>query len=216
VWIAKPAGDRALTEMASAASATLAISLGILATTGLWDQHNQVLYVPATLVAICLSPFLNAVFYQGRGVVGLALVVCVALLFGGIKNPKHYPFDVANQISRLGSLSPAAQRVLAVGVSGSYARLGGNNDDQGHAFGLENWTLVCPRFHQYPFESEQILDKVLACASSAPTLVVAEDLASSEGSPIWNRFVRNVEDLLSSSYSCDAKTGLRICRRIAQ
>ena len=125
-------------------------------------------------------------------------------------------FNLKERISLLGSLSPEAQRLLATGSSGSYARLGRGFDDQGHAFGLRRWNLVCPRFHQYLSDSERDLAEVLACASSVPMLIVAESLSPMKGEPIWNHFVGNVEDLIRSSYACDATTGLRVCKRTHQ
>jgi hypothetical protein len=148
----------------------------------------------------------------------MSLVVCVALLLGGGGNPERYIRsirDAPNKISRLSSLSQEAQRLLAIGESGSYARLGGN-DDEGHAFGLRKWSLVCPKFHQYLFDAEQVLDKVFACASSAQTLIVEKSFAVAEGWPIWDRFVTRMEGSLQANYSCDAKNGLRICRRIVK
>jgi hypothetical protein len=218
VLTARLANTRAVIAITSTAFVTLAVSLGILMTIGLWEQHDEILCVPATLAAISVSPLLGLVLCRGRGVAGMSVVVCVALLLGGGRDPDHYIRsirDAPKKISRLSSLSPEAERLLAIGESGSYARLGGN-DDGGHAFGLRKWSLVCPKFHQYPFDAEQILDKVLACASSAQTLIVEKSFAPEEGWPIWNRFVTRMEGSLKANYSCDAKNGLRICRRIVE
>ena len=112
----------------------------------------------------------------------------------------------------LGELSPAAHRVLSIGGSGTYARLG-TNDDSGAAVGLSNWRLACPRFHQYPFQSATLLNEVFKCSSSAPVLIIAESLAPRTGWPSWNEFVVKVEDLAAHEYSCDANSGLRVCTR---
>jgi hypothetical protein len=113
----------------------------------------------------------------------------------------------------LDAIPPAAKRLLRIGATGAGARLG-QNDDYGHAFGLNNWKLVCPRIDQYSFQSAKILNEVLSCASSAPTLIVTESFVHKEGRPIWNQFIDNGEILLRSSYSCDAESGLRICSRV--
>jgi hypothetical protein len=111
------------------------------------------------------------------------------------------------------SLSPAAERLLALGDSGAYARVG-ISDDLGHAIGLKGWQLACPRFHQYPFLPKEVLDGVRDCASKAPVLILAASFTAKEQAPPqWNEFVGEIENLVSG-YRCDAATGLRICRRI--
>ena len=127
----------------------------------------------------------------------------------------------------LGELSPEAQRLLTIAGSGTYARFG-LNDDMGHAIGLRHWKLACPRFHQYTFELAALLNEAFECASKAPVLVISANLkplsdaalsawaVSARLSPdawlSWNEFVARVEHL-SESYSCDASSGLRVCRR---
>lgn len=183
----------------------------------MWNHHNQILYVPAALVAISLAPRLVTALNQSKAVLAVLLVVCFSLLLGGVTNLEAYtgnPFHTwADKISALSSVSPETRRLLAQDASGSYARLG-KNDDEGHAAGLDKWTLVCPKFHQYPFDSQESLDRVLACIPSASTLIVENSLAKEEGWPAWNVFVGKVEELISSSYQCDAKVGLRICSRL--
>ena len=102
---------------------------------------------------------------------------------------------------------------MALGASGSYARFG-LNDENGGARGLGGWKLACPRFQQYPFESADLLDGVLACGSTAPVLIVAASLAPRPGRPDWNAFVAAVERRLAQDYSCEADLGVRLCKRL--
>jgi hypothetical protein len=212
VYLTNP--DRALRIAIATTGITLALALVILTTTGMWPHHNQVLYLPAVLSAICLSSLLGASLY-GNSIPTLLLVVSVSLLLGGTTDLAPYTNDpvemVRLEVSLLDAPPTESRRLLAIGTSGSYARLG-QNDDEGHAIGLSNWKLACPEFNQYPFEPAQNLNKVLDCVRSVPTLIVARSLAEEPGRPIWNDFVADVEDLLRSSYHCDAATGLRICQ----
>ncbi len=115
-------------------------------------------------------------------------------------------------MSALQSQSPETQRLLALGQSGSYARLG-TNDDGGHAAGLRHWKLQCPKFHQYAFQPDRVLNETFACASTSPVLLIANSFQTEDGRPAWNEYVAKVEHLLSTSYDCDASSGLRVCKR---
>jgi hypothetical protein len=112
----------------------------------------------------------------------------------------------------MSTLPPEARQVLAVGDSGTYARLG-QNDDLGHAIGLRNWHLACPRFHQYPFLPKELLDEVRDCASKTPVLILSAALKTRDTGPAeWNEFVTDIESLVKS-YHCDDVSGVRVCRR---
>ena len=195
---------------------SLLVALATLAVVGMWPHHNQVLYISSVLAVLCLSPLFDLRFTVAPFLT-LFLVVAIALLLGGAPTPGRYidAFKrMPNNISALRKLSPEAQRLLASGPPGMYARLG-TNTDQGHAFGLKEWKLACARFHQYKFESISQLMSVLDCASTARTVIVSESLVSDlRFPPGWNEFVGKVESLLATDYSCDAREGLRICKRI--
>jgi hypothetical protein len=93
-----------------------------------------------------------------------------------------------------------------------YARLG-KNDDGGHAIGLARWKLGCARFHQYPFDTNDNLKKVLDCAAGVETILVTPSFAPEQDQPAWNRFVAQGEALLSSGFRCERRDGFRVCRR---
>jgi hypothetical protein len=207
---------RLVVSLITASVASFVVAAIVLALTGLWDQHNQILYIPSVLIAICVSAMVESGFRSARPILLFCLSVNLAFLLGGSPGPGRYlhkPMDIIASVRMLDAIPPAAKRLLRIGSTGAYARLG-PNDDYGHAFGLNNWKLVCPRFHQYSFQSAKILNEVLSCAASAPTLIVTESFAHEEGRPIWNQFIDNGETLLRSSYSCDAESGLRICTRV--
>jgi hypothetical protein len=218
----QPNFNRIEVGISAAAILTFLGSLAVLAMTGLWDQHRQIIYIATILIVISLTPLLDASSKIAR-LWTLALVCLIGL---GIDPSSLKLYRVA--ISRfrasyasLAQLSPETRRLLAISNSGAYARFG-TNDDMGHAVGLAHWKLVCPEFHQYPFEPAVRLEKVFECASRAPTLIISPNIVP-QGAPqwtwmpqidwaAWNEFVTKVEQL-AKTYSCDASSGLRICTR---
>ena len=204
--------------IANAGVWTLFASLFVLAVTGLWPQHNQILYIPAIFAMLGLGAFLDTAYGRAR-LAALGFVVLMAYLLAGIPGPKSYVAHLADftrAYSSLSALPPESSRLLSSGPAGTYARIG-RNDDLGHAFGTGAWKLQCARFHQYEFESEALLAKVFDCASRAPTLLIGTNFRPDFGAHArapWNGFVARVERLVSESYACDARSGLRICKRL--
>jgi hypothetical protein len=193
---------------------TTASALAVLMVTGMWDHHNQILYIPAIFAALCLAPLFDIIRNQSIFLT-LSLLIMVALLLGGA-GPIRYGSAFKNlpaSVAALRTLSPETQRLLVSGPAGIYARLGGN-DDRGHAFGVGQWRLACARFHQYEFQSAEILTNTLECVSTVPTLIVGESFEAGRDTwPAWREFVAKAEDLLATDYLCDANGGLRICQR---
>jgi hypothetical protein len=103
----------------------------------------------------------------------LTVIVCDCVLGGPVTLNRYLSSikNVRSTLAQMSTLPPEARQVLAVGDSGTYARLG-QNDDLGHAIGLRNWHLACPRFHQYPFLPKELLDEVRDCASKATVLIL--------------------------------------------
>lgn len=209
----RPAENRNRMAICAAGVATLAGSLAVLSVTGLWPQHRQLVYIPTILVLLSLTPILDVAAAVGR-LRTLAAILLIGLAMAGTQALSAY-VDAIHSFRRsyaeLNAQSPEARRLLAIGSAGAYARFG-QYDDRGGAVGLGNWKLACPRFHQYPFETADVLAKVFACASTAPVLIVAESLTPQSDWPAWNAFVADVEHLVQD-YSCDADSGLRICTR---
>jgi hypothetical protein len=149
-------------------------------------------------------------------------LILSGFLLGGIPIVLPYMANLkgfGEILANVRELSPEARRILAVGDSGTYARLG-QNDDLGHAVGLGNWKLACPLFHQYPFLPKAILDDALNCASKTPVLILAASLRQetvfqwneSFSMTQWNDFVSRAESL-AKEFDCDSASGLRVCKR---
>jgi len=188
--------ERPMAGAIIAASLALVAAVVILGLTGLWDHHDKILYVPAILPAVCCSPFLETALAGSRAIFGLGLVLSQAFLLGGstgVASISRTPLaDWRVKMSALTSPSPETRRLLALGPSGSYARLG-TNDDLGHAAGLRHWKLLCPKFHQYAFQPGQVLDETFACASTSPVLLIANSFRTEGGRSVWNEYVAKVE-----------------------
>jgi hypothetical protein len=189
-------------------------SLIVLSITGLWEQHRHILYIPAIVALLGVTSLLDVSAKIAR-LRTLALVFLIGYLMAGTLALKDYIKSILTfreSYAALNELSPEARGLLAIASSGTYARFG-RNDDLGHAVGLGNWKLACPRFHQYTFEPTALLDDVFKCASASPTLIIAASMSPKPDWPSWNEFVVRV-DRLTEGYSCDASSGLRICTRV--
>jgi hypothetical protein len=211
------AGDA---KLAVAALAALVAAMLVLAMTGIWHHHNQLLYIPA-VIAICCLGRLIAHSINLAPMPAITACLCVALLLGGAPAPlstldglrnswQQFPVAYAS----LSAPAPGGRTLLKAGPTGRYARLGENYDDMGFALGIDGWRLACPRFHQYFFQTEAVLASVLDCIDGVPTLLIAESLQVSNAPGVtedWKQFVARVEDKLSREYVCDAPAGLRVC-----
>jgi len=200
--------------MALVSFAILPVSLGILAITGLWEHHVQILYIPTLISIVAVAPLFELAARKAPVLTLLTVILCACIL-GGPVTMNRYLSSIKNfrsTLAQMSTLPPEARQVLAVGDSGTYARLG-QNDDLGHAIGLRNWHLACPRFHQYPFLPKELLDEVRDCASKTPVLILSAALKARDTGPAeWNEFVTDIESLVKS-YHCDDVSGVRVCRR---
>ncbi len=197
--------------------AALGATFFALALTGLWVHHNQLLYSPAVLAAVILSKYLDMASERARLSV-LVVSLCMAYMLGGAFPLRAHLTSIAEMrknLAELEAVPPETARLLAVAPSGNYARIG-RYDDRGHAIGLENWKLLCPRFHQGQHEPAAILQRSLDCAAKAPVLLIGNDFMVTEEHaiwPQWRSFVDRVEKMLAADYACDAPSGLRVCIR---
>ena len=71
--------------------------------------------------------------------------------------------------------------------------------------------LVCPRFHQYPFDTEQDLRGFLACFPQADALIVSDTLRPESGQTAWNAYIADVRELVATGYDCVETTGSQVC-----
>jgi hypothetical protein len=185
----------------------------VLATTGLWRQHLQILSIPAILsiaaVLVCGSKFSLPL--------RLAAAIILSWVLSGAPSPAHYS-EAASRLAihwkQLNATPQDAAAIMANSTPSTYARLG-KNDDNGHAIGLSKWKLGCARFHQYPFDTNRNLKSTLDCAARVDTILVAPSFAPERDQPDWNRFVSEGERLLASAFHCQRRNGFRVCRRIS-
>ena len=194
-----------------AAITSVCASAAVLATTGLWRQHLQILSVPAILsVSAVLASDMKS-----RTGPRLAIAILLSWILSGGGAPSRYAEAATRFGDRWKALNAVPQdtRAMVVGSRPStYARLG-KNDDFGHAIGLARWKLGCARFHQYPFDTNENLKNTLDCAAGVETILVTPSFAPEQDQPDWNRFVAAGEKLLSSGFHCERRGIFRVCRR---
>ena len=198
---------------------SLAAALAVVAATGLGPLHSQVLQVPAVSAACVVAVLLTR---EGSGAVRSAVVVLASMAIGyllaGAAPMSLYASSASffrGEIGVLLQTPPESAAIQALSGTGAYARLGSVYDD-GHAKGLSEWDLACPRFHQYYFQSRELLDDVLDCALRAPVVLVSDSFAPQPPvvvAPAWDAFVARGEEGLARGYDCRAFDGFRLCER---
>lgn len=209
-----PVERRGLVLWACAGSALVGAFV-VLGLTGLWDHHGQVLYVPAILVGVGavhrFQPSFNV-----RSILPVAALVGLAVVLSGPSAPLRYGGAALvtgpRALAALNDVSAEARAVLSVAPSGTYARLGANDDD-GHAYGLRDWKLVCPRFQQYAFDGAEVLKSVAECLPKADVVLVSPAAGPKVGDSTWNAYWAEVESTLQEGYVCEARQEERICAR---
>ena len=193
---------------------SVAYSLLVIATTGLWGHHGLVLLIPAILSLVMFVRELPQKLGELPNRAIPALILGVWIL-AGMPAPAGYltPFVYA-RANLNAHLNPGdeAQAILSTGAATSYMRVG-NARDAGHAFGLRKWTLACPRIFQEVWESKEILDSTLACLPSANVILVSHEVAPIESYLAWSDYVAGVNRLLSHGYSCRETPAGRVCRK---
>ncbi len=207
-------GARSIDPLLLTAAIAFCASVAVLATTGLWRQHLQLLSIPAILSASAVLLCAPKLPVPAR----LAIMVILSWILSGAANPVRYGEAASHLAGNWRSLNAPPQDATAIAASyspGIYARFG-KNDDSGHAIGLSQWKLGCARFHQYPFDTDENLKQTLACAAGVDTVLVTPSFAPEQGQPGWNHFVADGEKLLSSAFHCQYKGALRLCRRVSR
>jgi hypothetical protein len=233
VCVARRSAAARVRTFAIATLAALSVSIGVLAVTGIWGHHAQLLYFGNALVLACLGKY---VFGAGtRALIAAGVMVIAAELLSGALAGRAYIGNPLRFGTRLTALrTPSAEAVALIAETGgtpaAYARIG-LNDDSGHAYSLGAYTLACPDFHQYYFYSSERLSRILECASHAPFLLVSESVQKWHVTPVWlppdadrelmmstwNDYVGDVEALLARDYRCRtfAPGGTaRVCRKL--
>lgn len=210
----RPVERRSLVFWACAGSALVG-ALMVLGFTGMWDHHGQVLYVPAILVGVgAVHRFQPA--FNVRSALPVAALVGLAVVLAGPTAPLRYGgaalISGPRSLAVLNDVSAEARAVLSVAPTGTYARLGANDDD-GHAYGLRNWKLACPRFQQYAFDNAEVLESVAECLPTADVVLVSPAAGPKEGDSTWNAYWAKVESTLQEGYACEKWQEERLCTR---
>lgn len=211
-----------------ASLATCAVSVVILGLTGLWDHHLQLIYFSQVLMLTCVVTGLN---FKGRRSdywSGL-LVLMLALLLSGSTSWRFYiesPTRFVSKTLAVAAASTEAKDFRSEYPSGAaFARLGQNTSVI--PYGAPNDKLVCPDFHQYYFYDSAKLDRILACASTAPVLLVDDSFTAWKTAPgwlpqesqiqvlekNWNDFVAAGEKMIQANFSCKTLEEVRICTK---
>jgi hypothetical protein len=103
--------------------------------------------------------------------------------------------------------------LVDMALTGTYARLG-QNDDNAHARGLQNWKLACPRFHQYPFEDASIFSQTLECLEEAEYLIISPQFKEYSQTPVWNEFVKLAMIEVRQQFNCKIFLNNQVCQKI--
>ena len=194
---------------------TLVVATGVVAETGLWLHHAQIFEVPALLALVLLVARGPLRKKETTGSMILA-TMGFAVLLSGLAGPGVYLHSLEYARGNIVAQTavPFESGLLqASGPATTYARVGRGNDG-GHATGLGEWELVCPRIAQFDFEPTSVLALTLDCLPTAETLLVAADARPIPGVSDWNDYLDSVESLLARSYSCEWTDRFRICHRI--
>jgi len=196
--------------------AGLLTALGVLAVTAQWPHHWALLALPASLVPIIIASRIMSPDYWQKPFPYIALFG-IAIMLAGIPQPAETLeklLNVRGNYSAVTSMSLDGQLIAETGGNSSYARVG-QGDDSGHAFGLRDWTLSCPRFHQYWWESERVLNETLSCLDTTQVILVAPSARDDfETNPAWSRYLLGVEQILKDSFSCNLTQSYRVCLRL--
>jgi len=190
-------------------------ALVVVALTGKWWHHGQVFVVPAVISAV-LVIVLSQKITMRSGYLTPIFVVVMSFFFAGLPGAGSYITGLEYARSNISAqlrMAPMTVEMLKLTAPSTYARIG-QGSEFGHAYGLGEWQLNCPRFHQLPWESEQILDSTLNCLSETNVLAVDASAVEIDGLPVWNGFIQSLEGLIVSDYQCKVFPFGRLCERI--
>lgn len=199
--------------LALSASSLLA-GLLVLALTGLWGHHALAL-APSSLYALSAFAVVAPPVIRTAIPVSLPMFVLSAWLLAGMLWPGTYINSLIFARANLAMHStpgPEAAAILASGPATTYARVG-NARDNGHALGLRDWKLVCPKFAEEVWESNVSLEEKLKCLPQANVIFVSSVVSVNSDFPAWTEFVRSVNTLLRSEYECVAFESGRVCTK---
>jgi hypothetical protein len=194
--------------------AAFIIGLIVITLSGLWPHHGLILMVPISLSLVFFSMAMRGQLSRDNGNVLLATGVAAVLLSGVPSIQAYLDPIVYFRANAAAYFKPSseAKLIMSTGTPTTYARVGGGNGPD-HAFGLDDWTLACPFFTQFTWESSTVLRPTLDCIPKAKVVLVEANLPRATTNPDWNNFVNGVDELLAKRYLCRVVDGAKICRR---
>ena len=202
---------------------SLLASLIVLGVSGMWDHHNQVLYIPGIFSILLISKYMQEAINRKK-ILAMFCGLLIAILVGGPKNSEvfvTYP-EMRQKISDLRSIPPEAKALLEFNSAGDYARLGTNGIGI-NSFGLRQWNLVCPYLEFYPMFSESTIEfqkKTLSCLPRADYIIITPEFQgwlnaqSSDYSASWSSFILRLNTMLESDFRCSKKYEVLICTKV--
>jgi len=212
-----------LAQLEYLTSISLFFSLLILAFSGMWDHHNQILYIPGIFsVLLFAKHFQNNIVSNKK--LSLICGLLIAILVGGPKQGEVFVTfgEMSQRIADLKFVPPEASALRKISDSGSYSRLGTNGYGV-NSFGLRKWELACPYLEFYPkfassFEEQQ--NRMLSCLPKSDYIVVSPEfqewliIDSSQNSAIWNNFILSINNILKIDFKCANSNEIMICSRL--
>ncbi len=194
--------------------ASLAYALTAIALTGLWGHHGLILK-PVAVVALLLFMSTAPAVIRTAQTIGLPALLAITYLLAGLPAPAAYVDSLlfARANVNLQFVTPMETRlILDSGEPTTYARVG-DGEDGGHAMGLRDWKLACPRFGQSIWESETILQSTTDCLPGANVILVTDDVQRTDAYPLWNNFLDQLDALIQAEFECVSGDAGRVCRR---
>jgi hypothetical protein len=180
----------------------------VLVFTGKWNHHWQILG-PLILLTTILgfkSIYGHRAMFSLLLGGGLLYFMFASQIFSVKENFNNLRLYYENDKS----YSAEASALLMNAKSGTYARLG-QNDDNAHAKGLSSWDLVCPRFHQYPFENLDNLKLTSQCIGKAQYLILSPTFKEDPENITWNNFVSLTKYEIALKFKCTRYSKVEIC-----
>lgn len=192
-------------------ASTFVTAILIIAVTGLWPHHGQILAGPAVL-SLALAAAAVPRLRMFRPAALITILVTALLLAGApsLRATIDSGLSAPTRLRDLARIATPTQDLLSIADSGSYQRLGKNTDDS-HAQGLRSFDLACYQFVQYTYDLPRTLEYIPECLPSADYLIVDKGLVAEDGAPQWNQFVAASEAVIARDFDCTPKDWGRLC-----
>ena len=199
---------------------TLVPTTMVLLFTGKWEHHGSYLALPAVMTALLAAHRLSAITWERRRWRLASISTFTILILSG-SAPQAYLerlLDAPSNAASLTRISDTTTALAGAGQGGTFARVGTNGALDPHTFGLSQWSLACPAFHQYAFQPDALLRLTIVGLPQGDTIIMSSTAVIGSNNdlglyPDWERYITGVEALLAESYDCAPVGEERICLR---